>query len=183
MAEFLLKQEKSSADRFDLERGGSLFFFISLTLFLAALVALGGLILLNRSRIGTRDQIVAQNQAKEENLRPELLSTASVLDKRLRNLRVILGNHIFLSNVLKIIEQDTHPHVRFTNFAFTADSRKADMSGEAANYSVLSRQINILERDPQVERVEFGGLSTAQVKFVGFKMSVIFKPTLLGIRP
>ena len=182
MAEFLLKQEKS-ADRFNFERGGSLFFFISLTLFLIVLVVLGGLLLLNKSRVGTRDQIAAQNKSKEENLRPELLEQVSVLDKRLKNVRTLLASHFFVSNVLKVIEQDTHPQVRFTNFAFSADSRKADMSGEAANYSVLSRQVNILERDPQVERVEFGGLSTAEVKFVGFKLSIIFRPTLLGIRP
>ncbi len=181
MAEFLIKQD-APARRFDFERGGSSFFFGSFVLFLLMLAGLGGLIVLNKTRAGERDRIVAENQSKEENLRPELLNSVAVLDKRLKNLRLILGSHVFVSNVFKVIEQNTHPQVRFTSFSFTTDSRKVDMSGETTSYTALSRQINILEREPQIERVEFGGLSTAEEKFVGFKLSIIFKPTLLSIR-
>lgn len=182
MAEFLLKKE-SSLDRFDLERGGSLFFYISLGIFVAVLVSLGGLIVLNRGNLNARDGLVHQNQLKEESLRPELLQQVVVLDTRLKNVRTLLGSHPFVSNVFSVLEHATHPQVRFLNFNFTGDSRKVDMSGEAASYRALSRQIGILERDPQVESVEFGGLSANQEKFVSFRISVIFKPTLLSIRP
>jgi len=183
-AEFLLKQEGNRREsRFGAERGGSAFFFASLILIILILMLWGGLAILNASRAAVREQIANQNKQKEENLRPELLNQVAVLDNRLRNVRTLLDGHVFSSNIFKAVEQDTHPQVRFTNFAFTADSRKVDMSGEAATYSVLSRQIGILERDPQVDRVEFGGLSSTEAKFVGFKLTVVFKPTLLGIRP
>ena len=183
MAEFLLKQDVTSRNRFDFERSGSWFFFVSIFIFILALGGLGILMLLNKSRAATRDEIIAQNQSKEESLRPELLQQVSVLEKRLKNVRTLLGTHGFTSNVIKVLEQDTHPQVRFSNFVFAVDSRKVDMSGEASSYSVLSSQIGIFERDSQVERVDFGGLSTADAKFVGFKISITFKPTLLGIRP
>ena len=142
MAEFLIKQD-SERPRFSFERGGSWFFAGSLLIFILALVSVGGLIVLNKSKMSERGQLDAQNQAKLESVRPELLDTVSVLDKRLKNLRILLGAHVFTSNIFKVIEQDTHPQVKFSNFNFTADSRKVDMSGEAASYSVLARQIGI----------------------------------------
>lgn len=184
MAEFLIKQDGSRQfRRFNFERGGSLFFAGSLTLLILTLASMGGLILLNRTKAGERDQIAGQNRDKEQSLRPEELESVGMLDKRLKNLRVLLDNHLFASNIFKVIEQNTHPQARFTTFNFTADSRKLDMSGETASYSALARQIAILERAAQIERVEFGGLSTAEGKGVGFKLSIIFKPTLLSIRP
>ena len=182
MAEFLLKQE-SPLDRFDLERGGSIFFYVSLGLFFAVLVSLAGLIVLNRAKLNARDELVRQNQSKEESLRPESLQQVVALDTRQKNIHTLFGNHTFASNVFQVIERNAHPQVRFLNFNFSADSRKVDMSGEAASYRALSRQIGIFERDPQVESVEFGGLSASQERFVSFRTSIIFKPTLLGVRP
>lgn len=138
---------------------------------------------MNKAKADERDLIAAQNREKEESLRPEELESVAVLDRRLKNLRALLDNHPFTSNAFTVIEHNTHPQVRFTTFNFTADSRKLDMSGETTSYSALSRQIAIFERAAQIERVEFGGISTAEGKSVGFKLSIIFKPTLLGIKP
>mgnify|MGYP001592813218 FL=1 len=182
MAEFLIKQG-ASARRFSFERGGSLFFSGSLILFILTLAGLGGLILLNKTTADQRDRIAAQNREKEESVRPEELESVANLDRRLKNLRVLLDNHAFASNVFAVIEQNTHPEARFTTFNFSAESRKLDMSGETTSYSALSRQIAMFERAAQIERVEFGGLSAAEGKFVSFKISIIFKPTLLSIRP
>lgn len=184
MAEFLVKQNTSAQfSRFNFERGGSLFFAVSFTVFILTLVGLGGLILLNRAKITERGRIADQNRAKEESLRPEDLESVAVLDRRLKNLRALVDNHTFASNVFKVIEQNTHPQARFTTFNFMAESRKLDMSGETTSYSALSRQIAMFERASQIDRVEFGGLSTSEGRFVGFKLSIIFKPTLLSIKP
>ena len=181
-AEFLIKQDAPSR-HFEFERGGSWLFAGSVILFLLALAVLGGMIFLNKAKVGEREQIAAQNQSKEENLRPELLNSVVALDRRLKNLRTLLGSHTYATNVFKVIEQDTHPQVRFTSFSFTADSQKVDLSGQTTSYSALARQIGILERDPQIAQVDFGGLSTAEEKFVGFKLSIILKQTLLSVRP
>lgn len=184
MAEFLIKQDGSGRfSRFNFERGGSLLFAGSLFLLVATLVGLVGLALLSKTKAGERDRIAAQNREKEESLRPEELESVAALDRRLKNLRSLLDNHTFASNVFTVIEQNTHPQARFTTFNFTAESRKLDMSGETTSYSALSRQIAMFERAAQIERVEFGGLSVTEGKSLGFKISIIFKPTLLSIKP
>lgn len=98
-------------------------------------------------------------------------------------MRTLLSQHLFPSNVLRFLEINTHARVRFLNFNFGADSRKLDMTGEAATYAALAEQIAVLENDPNVEAVEFGGLSIGAKNFVNFKIAVIFKPALLLLRP
>mgnify|MGYP001602555926 FL=1 len=56
------------------------------------------------------------------------------------------------------------------------------MTGEAASYRALAAQIGIFERDPQIEKTEFGGLSATSGGLVGFKLSLTVKPALLHLR-
>lgn len=147
------------------------------------LAATIGLVVLNHSRESQKAQFIAQNKIKEESLRPELLDQIASLETRLENARALLTNHPFASNVLRVLEQDTHPQVRFSNFSFARDGLKADMSGEAASYRVLARQIGIFEQDPQIQKVDFGGLSTTGEGLVGFKLTLVFRPSLLQLRP
>ncbi len=156
---------------------------IGIGLFAAVLMTTIGLAVLNQSRAGAKAQFIEQNKIKEESLRPELLDQIASLETRLKNARALLANHPFASNVLRVLEQDTHPQVRFSNFSFGKDGLKADLSGEAASYRVLARQIGIFEQDPQIQKVDFGGLSTTGGGLVGFKLTLVFRPSLLQLRP
>lgn len=176
-------QKSSSLARLGFGRGGSLFLYVGIGAFAAVLITLGGLLFLNRAREAMREEFIAENEAKKESLRPELLNQIILLDKRLKGARDLLTGHNFASNVFRVIEANTHPQVRFANLVLSADALKTDMSGEAASYSAISRQVAILEREAQIEKVEFGGLSTTGEGLVGFKLSLIFKPTLLRLRP
>jgi len=180
MADLFVKKEASLAA---LGQGRSLLFYGSLLVFFLALASYGGLALLNPNLQNTKERLIEETKLKQESLRPELLSEIFLLDERLTNTRTLLSKHTFASNVFKLIESDTHPLVRFTNFNLTTDSRKLELSGEAADYAALSRQIGILERDPQVEKVEFGGLSFTVANLLGFKLTIILKPGLLQLRP
>lgn len=182
MADLLLKKESPLA-KIRLERGGSVFFYASLALFFLVLAGYGGLSLLNRSQNAAKDLLLEEVGAKRENLRPELLSQIFLLDRRLKNIRAVLSNHVFTSNALRFLESSAHPQVRFLSFTLSAAGRKIDLTGQAASYATLAKQIGILERDPGLERVEFGGLSTLDNNTVGFKLTLIFKQALLQIRP
>jgi len=182
MADLSLRQSSSFVSRLPL--GGILSFSaISIGLFVMVLAATGALVLLNQSRESVKAQFIAQNKIKEESLRPELLDQIISLEQRLKNARALLAGHPFVSNVFRVLEQDTHPQVRFSNFSFAKDGLKADLSGEAASYRVLARQIGIFEQDPQIQKVDFGGLSATSEGLVGFKLTLVFRPSLLEIRP
>lgn len=160
----------------------SLFFFVSIGALVVTVAAAGGLMVLNTAQESRYQEFIAQNKIKEENVRPELLQQVALLDKRLKGVGTLIGSHTFASNVFSVIEKNTHPQVRFQNFTFAADSLKLDMSGEAASYRALATQIGLFEREAQIERTEFGGLSTTGEGLVGFKLTLTFKPALLHLR-
>lgn len=138
---------------------------------------------MNRAQEKARDELIAQVKTKEEELRPELLNQIFLLDTRLKTMRSLLSQHLFTSNVFAFMEANTYPQIRFLNFIFSADARKLDMTGEAVSYAALAEQIAALERNPNVDTVEFGGLSLGTKNLVNFKIAIIFKPALLQPRP
>lgn len=182
MADLLLKKE-SPLQTLQLRQGGSFLFYFSLLAFFVTIAGYGGLVLLNNAQSKAREELILQVKSKEEELRPELLSQIFLLDARLKTMRVLISQHSFPSNVLRFLETHTNPHVRFLNFNFSKDTRKLDMTGEATSYAVLAEQIAALEGDPNVETVEFGGLSLGTKNLVNFKVAIIFKPALLGLKP
>lgn len=184
MADFSLQQRSSFVSRLPLGLGGLLSVSaIGIGLFAAVVIATAALALLNQGRESQKTQFISQNKAKEESLRPELLDQITSLEQRLKNVRALLAEHPFASNAFRVLEADTHPQVRYSNFSFAKDGLKTDLSGEAASYRVLARQIGIFEQDPQIQKVDFGGLSTTGEGLVGFKLTLVFRPSLLQLRP
>lgn len=182
MPDFLLRKE-SNRERIRAGFSGMFLFSLSLAIFFFSLAGFGGLALLNRAQNAAREEIKEQIRAKEEGIRPELIQQVILLDQRLTNMRNLLSRHVFASNVLDVIETVTHPQTRFTNFTLNSETRRIDMAGETASYLTLAQQIGFLEKNGQIERVEFGNLSLAGTNRLGFKMAVMFKPGLLQIRP
>lgn len=180
MADQLLKKEY---DFRPLQVGGSIFFYIALALFFVTVASFGGLLLLNRAQKEARQTLLEETSQKEDNLRSDLVKQIFLLDQRLRNLRSLLAGHIFSSHVLKILEEDTLPRVRFLSFGLDVTSRKIDMTAEAVNYATVAQQIGVLEQDPRVERVEFGGLSAGVNSLAGFKVTVTLKQNTLQLHP
>ena len=178
----LLKKE-SPIERYSLEEGGSILFYVIIVIFFLVTAGYGGLLLLNNAQDRVRAEIIAQVQAKEETVEPGLLNQIFLLEKRLNNIQILLANHIFTSNILKMIESKTHPQVRFLNFNMSVSGYKIDTVGEAASYSTLARQIALLENTREIERVEFGGLSLGANNLLNFKLTIIFKQALLQLRP
>lgn len=182
MAEPLTTSERVQA-RIRVRGGDSLFFYFSLLLFLASLAAYGGLALLNRAQGEAREELARAVGEKEAELRPELVNQIFLLDARLKNLRTLLSGHLFTSNIFRFLEGSTHPRVRFLSFNFLAQSRRIDMSGEAASYATVAEQVALFERHPHVEKVEFGGLSLGSNNLVNFKLTLMLRDAILRLRP
>lgn len=182
MADFLSKKEPY-VTTLGLERGSAFLFYLALgSLFIIAALA-GGLLILNRSQNDVKQNVLEEVRLKEDGLKTEIIGQIFLLDERLKNLRALLSGHIFLSNVFRFLEQNTLSTTRFLNFNFDVNSGKLDATAEATNYAAVARQINILERDPQAEKVEFGGLSIGGNNLANFKVTVIFKKSFLLLKP
>lgn len=154
--------------------------FIVATIATSAVVIATGGILWYTYYLNNNTELLKQEVARlEEDLRPELINQLLNLDKKMSGLRILLDNHIITSNVFKLLEENTLTQVHFSSFSYFADARKIDLSGEAATYSTLSQQVRLFEALPQVERVDFGGLSKTSAGRITFKMGIVFKQSLI----
>lgn len=164
-----------------LYQGGAWMFNIGVLLLVAAVVLSGGLWFYRRSLDQAKTQWAEQVGNKESDLRPDLLAQLVNLSDSLAATRDLLSNHTFASNAFTFLEGVTHPRVQFTTFNFARDSQKIEVTGLAASYETVTEQIGLLESNPQVAQVDFGGLSLGDKNLVNFKLAIIFKPSLLQV--
>lgn len=176
MPDSLLKKE--AGVKLPIRAGSGPIFYAVLIIFFLVTGIYGGLYFLNQKQTEARDRIVEQVSGKEEELRPELIDQIFLLESQLRNLQVLISKHIFSSNILAFLEKNTAGRIKFSTFNLNADGRKLEMTGEAGSYADLTQQIGIFERDPQVEKVEFGGLTLGSNNYVNFSISITFKPVI-----
>lgn len=183
MAEILLLKRSSPALRASLTRGAGILFYVALISFLFSLLSFVILFFYNRSQTKVRNELVSQIESKQEELRPELINQIFTLDSQLESLLSLLSNRLYVSNILRFLEGSTLSKVAFLNLDFDAQERKIEMSGEAAGYATLSNQITLLEGNPLVEKVEFGGINLGAGNLVNFKILIRLKPELFRISP
>jgi len=183
MVDFLLKKESSGSliSRLQIQKGASLSFYGGLLAFCFVLAGYGGLVFTNRSQLQTQDELEIQIRAKESELRPELINQIFILESRLKNMQTVLNGHVFTLNVLKLLELNTLSRVRFTSFNLTVEGRKIEMMGEASSYAVVTDQILLLERDPNIEKVEFGGITLGSNNLVSFQLSIVLRPSVFKL--
>ncbi|MBI2096793.1 MAG: hypothetical protein HYT40_01395 [Candidatus Sungbacteria bacterium] len=160
----------------------------SIVVCLGVVVLSGGVYIyqkiLQRNTAALKDEV----EKMEQDLRdPQGPSNSNIdqilaLDQKLGSLRQLLENHVIGSNVLQLLEGNTLPRVRYTTLSLAAEARKIDLAGEAASYLTLAEQVRVFESLPEVEAVNFSGLSLSDKGILSFKLSIIFKPILLRWR-
>ena len=164
-------------------QGGEWLFTASIVAFILVILAWGGLFLFKRTLETNAANWREQIGILEKELRPDLLNQLLALSGRLAAAREVLTNHNFSSNVFVLLEKSTHPQVFYSSFQYANETRSIALTAKAGSYRIVADQITIFERDPQIERVSFGGLSLDDKGHVGFRLTVVVKPSLLKIRP
>lgn len=164
-------------------RGTGLIFYIGLALFVLSLLSYSVLIFVDRAQAKTKENLLKDVRVRQDELRPELVNQIFTLESKLTSIQTLINKHPFTSNVLKFLEDNTLPNVRFLNFDFKDDTGRLEMSGDAASYATLTEQVILFERNPQVEKVEFGGLTLGAGNLVNFRLTIVFKPVLLRTPP
>lgn len=162
--------------------GGIWLFNLGLAALAASLLVAGGLFFYQRALENTAAQWAGEVAAQEAELRPELLAQITDLSTAIAVGRELLAGHVFSSNVLVFLQAVTHPLVQFTAFSYSRDAAKIELSGLANSYRSVAEQVSIIESHAQVAQVGFGGLSRGDKGLVNFRLSVIFKPSLLQLR-
>lgn len=157
--------------------------YASFALLLISAAAYGGLYYLNNAQSVSRDTLAEQITLKEEDLQPKVIDQIVALASRLQNAQQVLSAHPFTQNVFSLLERDTHPNARFSNFSYDPQTNTVQAAGEAGDYGVIARQIAFFEGDPHVDSVEFGGLNIDDKGNVRFTMALKLTPALAYTRP
>ncbi len=120
--------------------------FASFVIFLVTLAVLGGLFVYKAVLQGQIDQMSASIERVKQAIEPELIDVLGVADKRLQTSSVLLGNHLVISPVLRLLEDLTLSNVRFDSLAYSVDGAglpTLKLSGEARDYAALALQSDI----------------------------------------
>ena len=159
------------------KRGNSLFFMGSLLLFLLAAFVSGGLFFLIKREESTQVDYRTQIDRKASELRASDIVTRAVdLEKRIGNMKSILDTHSLVTNTLRFMEAIVHPQVRFIGFDYRNETRAITTKAATRGFSTVSQQIEFIKRDPNVERVDFGGLNVDDKGSVEFSLAITMKP-------
>lgn len=183
MSEELIKKE-SPFERFQITASRSaIIFYTSAAVFLITAASYGGLFFFNKN-LGLREPILLEEiRAKEVDLREDLKDIL-LLETRLKNLKELLVEHPAPSRIIDFLETNTHPQVRFFSFLVSAAEKSISLGAEAASYATVAQQILVLEKHPEVERVEFGGLSFNETENkTNFRLKIFVKPSLIQFQP
>lgn len=183
MSEELIKKE-SPFKRFQINASGSaVIFYTSATIFLITAASYGGLFFFNKN-LGVREPILLEEiRAKEVSLREDLKDIL-LLETRLKNLKELLVEHPAPSRIIDFLETNTHPQVRFFSFVFSAAEKSISLGAEAASYATVAQQVIILEQNPEVQKIEFGGLSFNETENkANFRLKIFVNPSLIQFQP
>lgn len=168
-----------SSPLFITDRKGAFALFGSLFFLMISIAGYAGLYLLNRAQDNTQAALIQQIEQKEDDLRPKLLDQIALLQKRIQVVSTVLASHPFAQNTFRILERDTHPRVSFNSYSFKPEDRAVVLKGNTDSYSILAEQIAFLEGDPQIDRVEFGGLTINEQGKVSFNVTIHLIPSAI----
>lgn len=126
------------------ERGGAGFlFFISLFIFIASVVAAGGVFayqgILNSSIAGKQGSLKKDEAAFD----PQTISDLVRMDARINAAGTLLNKHVAPSAVFAFLSQQTLQRVQFTNFQYTLNSDGSAavvLAGTADGFSTVALQ-------------------------------------------
>lgn len=162
----------------------SIFFVAGILLFFLVAIASVLVFFLARFESTKQEGIRAEIKQKIDELHAsETVLQAVDLEARLASLRGVLDGHVFSSNAIRLAEDDVHPQVRFGGFSFSADKRTVTAAATGKGFLAVAQQIDILKKDPRIERVGFGGLSMNEKGEVAFSLLITFVPALARAIP
>jgi len=104
----------------------------------------------------------------------------ATFEAKLTILVKLLNNHIYFSNVIRILEKLTHPQVSYTSLSYSVDKNTISLSGLAKNQQVLSEAVNGFINDPQdIKMVILKDMKTNSDFTVNFNLDIILNSQVL----
>lgn len=125
-----------------------------------------------QSQIQTKDQAIKDlTQSVSEDDQEKFVNFYS----QLANLKVLLDEHITVSDIFPFLETNTNKQVYFNVLDFNFKDRRLSMEGFAQSYEILAQQLEAFNRAPEAEQLLVNESQT-QGGSVKFRLSFVLKP-------
>ena len=104
----------------------------------------------------------------------------ATFEAKLTTLVKLLNNHVYFSNVIRILETLTHPQVSYSSLNYSVDKNTINLNGLAKNQQVLSEAVNGFINDPQdIKMVILKDMKTNSDFTVNFNLDIILNSQVL----
>ena len=166
------------------ESGGLGFlFFISLFIFIASLVAAGGVFAYQNFLASSVASKSSSLQKAEGAFDPSTINDLVRLDSRINNAETLLQNHVAASAVFAFLSQQTLQNVQFTSFDYelqSDNSANITLAGQADSFSTVALQSDQFGASSLLKNVVFSDVKTGTGGTVSFSVSATVVPALIN---
>jgi hypothetical protein len=133
-----------------------------------------------------RRAIETKSQALEEarsNLQPALIEELRRLDARMQHTKGVLRNHLALSPVFELLEENTARSVQYDTFSYLftpGGDIELSFTGKAASFTSLAFQSDVFNRVSMFVSATFSNLTVDELGRVGFSLKLIVDPAAIS---
>ena len=89
-----------------------------------------------------------------------------------------LNSHVILTEVFDFIEDNTHPHVFFSQFSLSSLSYTVNLSGQADSFLSLGQQLIIFNNSEQINGVSLSNISLSETGDILFNVRLTLDQAL-----
>ena len=136
--------------------------FLATIIFVASLVAAGGVYFFKATLAKRVVQMSQQLELARGAFEPSLIAEMQILDKRLITARQLLSSHITLSPLFESLQELTLPTVRYIKFEYTVSDEGdilVEISGIAKGYTDISLQSDLFDQNKYIKNQIFSNLT------------------------
>ena len=134
---------------------------------------------LNKKAQGLDTQISEKNQSLNQVQVDNFVKFYS----QVFNFKTLLDKHIFGSNILKFLEENTLKALNYTAFGLDMTRQEIKISGITPNYETLSQQLELFRQNDSVKDISFQNSSNNNQGGINFEVSIILKEDLFKAVP
>ena len=111
-----------------------------------------------------------------------------LLESKINNFAVLVSEHLELSDVFKLFEENSHPQVWFSKVNLMANKKQVQAFGEAQSFEALGQQIFIFEDNDLFETIRLEDVSINRQGKIDFSLLIVFnnqvfRPKFLDAKP
>lgn len=115
--------------------------------------------------------LILQKPEQEKKTEVEALAIQNKVD----DFKVLYRNRAKLSKYFTHFEKWIHPQVYFSSFSIDANTRTADLKGYSSDFKPLIDQLEIIKKQPMIERYQVSDIKLAEKGGVSFSLSITSK--------